>query len=308
MPTAELTPADYRRYLEPRTLARVSALELRARLVIEGLMQGQHRSPHQGSSVEFAQHRPYVAGDDVRRVDWKVFGRSDRIYIKQYQEETNLPLVLVVDASESMAFGSQRFDGHAWTKYDHATAVAAVLAYLATSQQDSVGIGVFDTTLARYVKPSNRAGQWKTVVNEMVQTPRRAKTGTGKVLDQVADKLGHRSVVCLISDLFDDLDSLKKGLRHLRYRKHEVIVLQVLDPQEVDFPFDDVTLFQGMEGAGDLLTEPRALRQGYLDQLRQFTDEAKKLCRGMNVDFHRFNAADPLDVALSTFLAGRLAR
>ena len=300
-------PADYRRYLQPSTLARVTALDLRARFIVEGMMQGQHRSPFQGSSVEFAQHRPYVPGDDTRRVDWKVFGRSDRIYIKQFQEETNLPLLLVVDASESMGFGSQVFDGHPWTKYDHATSIAAALAYLAVNQQDTVGLAVFDTTLRKYLKPSNRAGQWKTLIQEMQQTPRGDKTGTGKVLDQVADKLSHRSLIVLISDLFDDLDSLKSGLRHLRYRKHEIVVLQLLDPQEVDFPFEDVTLFKGLEQAGDLLTEPRALREGYLKQLNDFTDATKKLCRSMNIDFRRFNSGEPLDAALSTFLAERLA-
>ena len=304
---ADAPAADYRRYLQPSTLARVTALDLRARFIVEGMMQGQHRSPFQGSSVEFAQHRPYVPGDDTRRVDWKVYGRSDRIYIKQFQEETNLPLLLVVDASESMGFGSLNFDGHPWTKYDHATSIAAALAYMAVNQQDTVGLAVFDTTLRKYLKPSNRAGQWKTLIQEMQQTPRGDKTGTGKVLDQVADKLGHRSLIVIISDLFDDLDSLKSGLRHLRYRKHEIVVLQLLDPQEVDFPFEDVTLFKGLEQAGDLLTEPRALREGYLKQLNDFTDATKKLCRGMNIDFRRFNTAEPLDAALSTFLAERLA-
>src|SRR5437588_5054312 len=142
--------ADYRKYLDPRTLARIGSLDLRARLIVEGLMTGMHRSPYQGISVEFAQHRPYVAGDDIRHVDWKVFGRNDKIYLKQYQEETNLQLVLVVDASESMGFGSVGSGKEAWTKYDHATAIAGSLAYMAIQQQDSVGLAIFDQVRSRY--------------------------------------------------------------------------------------------------------------------------------------------------------------
>ncbi|HLL90602.1 MAG TPA: DUF58 domain-containing protein [Tepidisphaeraceae bacterium] len=300
--------ADYRKYLDPRTLARIGALDLRARLIVEGLTAGQHRSPYQGISVEFAQHRPYVQGDDIRHIDWKVFGRSDKFYLKQYLEETNLQLIPIVDASESMGYGTVTDgDGHTWTKYDHATAIAASLAYMAIGQQDSVGLAIFDQQLSRYFKPSNSPGQWKTVVNELQQVPRWNKTNTGKILGQLAEKLTHRSLLVILSDFFDDLDSLKQGLRHLRYKKHEIMVLQVLDPTEIEFPFEDVTMFKGLEESGELLTEPRALRDGYLEQLREFTDGLKKICRRMNVDYHRFSSGDSLDVALSGFLANRAA-
>jgi uncharacterized protein (DUF58 family) len=301
------TASDYRKFLDPRTLAKVGSLELRARLIVEGLMAGMHRSPYQGISVEFAQHRPYAAGDDIRHVDWKVFGRTEKVYLKQYLQETNLDLVCMVDASESMGFGSIDIPGGRWTKYDHATAIAASLAYMAIQQQDSVGLAIFDQTLARYFKPSNSPGQWKLVVNELQQIPRWNKTNTGKILDQLAEKLTHRSLIVILSDFFDDLNSIKQGLRHLRYKKHEIMVFQILDPQEIEFPFEDVTMFKGMEELGDLLTEPRALRQGYLDQLAAFTEDLKKVCRGMNIDFHRFSSGDALDVALSQFLATRLA-
>src|SRR6478736_2211155 len=299
--------ADYRKYLDPRTLARIASLDLRARLIVEGLMTGMHRSPYQGISVEFAQHRPYVAGDDIRHVDWKVFGRSDKIYLKQYLEETNLHLICIVDASESMGYGTVRADGATWTKYDHATAIAASLAYMAIQQQDSVGLAIFDQSLSRYFKPSNSPGQWKIVVTELQQVPRWNKTNTGKILDQIAEKLNHRSLIVLLSDFFDDLGGIKKGLRHLKYKKHEVMVFQILDPTEIDFPFEDVTLFKGLEGMGDLLTEPRALREGYLEQLNSFTEELKRMCRGMHIDFTRMNSSDSLDVSLSSFLATRSA-
>jgi uncharacterized protein (DUF58 family) len=300
------TATEYRRFLDPRTLAKLGSLELRARAVIEGVMTGAHRSPLQGASVEFDQHRQYVVGDDIRHVDWKVYLRNEKIYLKQYVEETNLQLILVVDASESMGFGSIDVGGgQTWSKYDHATSIAASLAYMAIQQADSVGLAIFDQQVARYFKPSNSPTQWKLVVNEMQQVPRWNKTGIGRVLDQIADKLHHRSVIVLISDLFDDVESIQQGLRHLRYKKHDVLVMQVLDPQEIEFPFEDVTLFKGLESLGELLTEPRSLRDGYLEQLSRHTERIQRLCRGMSVDFSRFNVADPLDVTLSEFLARR---
>jgi uncharacterized protein (DUF58 family) len=297
---------EYRKYLDPRTLARIASLDLRARLIVEGLMTGMHRSPYQGASVEFAQHRPYVFGDDIRHVDWKVLAKTDRIYLKQYIEETNLHLICVVDASESMGYGTVGSDA-TWTKYDHATAIAASLSYMAIQQQDSVGLAVFDKELKKYLKPSNSPGQWKTITHELTLVPRNAKTGTGHVLDQLAEKLTHRSLIVILSDFFDDIAGLQKGLRHLRYKKHELMVFQVLDPTEIEFPFEDVTLFKGLEQMGELLTEPRALREGYLEQLNGFTDELKKMCRGMHIDFTRMNSGEALDVSLSSFLATRSA-
>src|SRR5438067_5298525 len=275
--------SEYRKYLEPKTLARISALDLRARLIVEGLMTGMHRSPYQGISVEFAQHRPYVAGDDIKHVDWKVFGRSDKIYLKQYLEETNLHLICIVDASESMAYGTVGDADARWSKYDHATAIAASLSYMAIQQQDSVGLAIFDNELKRFFKPSNSPGQWKIVTHELQIVPRLKKTSIGRVLDQLAEKLTHRSLIVLLSDFFDDPASIRQGLRHLRYKKHELMVFQVLDPTEIEFPFEDVTLFKGLEELGELLTEPRALREGYLEQLTKFTDELKRMCRSMHV-------------------------
>jgi uncharacterized protein (DUF58 family) len=298
---------DYRKYLQPRTLARISALDIRARLIVEGLMAGMHRSPYQGISIEFAQHRPYVPGDDIRHVDWKVFGKTDKIYLKQYLEETNLHLICVVDASESMGYGSIVEGADKWTKYDHATAIAASLSYMAVQQQDSVGLAIFDSDLRRFFKPSNSPAQWKLVTHELTLVPRLKKTSTGRVLDQLAEKLTHRSLVVLLSDFFDDSETLTQGLRHLRYRKHEVMAFQILDPMEIDFPFEDVTLFKGLEGGGELLTEPRSLREGYLAELAEFTHDLKQMCRGMHIDFTRMNSGEPLDVSLSAFLATRSA-
>jgi len=240
-------------------------------------------------------------------VDWKVLAKTDRVYLKQYIEETNLHLICVVDSSESMGFGTVGDQDAPWTKFDHATAIAASLAHMAIQQQDAVGLAVFDREMKKYLKPSNSPGQWKTITQELTIMPRNAKTGTGHVLDQLAEKLTHRSLIVILSDLFDDLKGIAQGLRHLRYKKHEVMVFQVLDPMEIEFPFEDVTLFKGLEGLGDLLTEPRALREGYLEQLNSFTEELKRMCRGMHVDLTRMNSSESLDVTLSGFLATRAA-
>jgi uncharacterized protein (DUF58 family) len=199
-------------------------------------------------------------------------------------------------------------DGAAsWTKYDHATAIAASLSYMAIQQQDSVGLAIFDQALSRYFKPSNSPGQWKIVVQELQQVPRWNKTNTGKILDQIAEKLTHRSLIVILSDFFDDIGSIQQGLRHLRYKKHEVMAFQILDPAEVEFPFEDTTLFKGLEEAGELLTDPRALREAYIAELARFTADLQKTCRGMHIDFVRMNSGEPLDVALSGFLATRAA-
>src|SRR5450432_4208885 len=170
------TITDYRKYLDPRTLAKISSLDLRARLIVEGLTSGQHRSPYQGISVEFAQHRQYVQGDDIRHVDWKVLAKTDKIYLKQYLEETNLHLICMVDASESMGYSSITEGVNHWSKYDHATAIAAALSYLAIQQQDSVGLAIFDNELKRFFKPSNSPGQWKVITRELSQVPKLKKT------------------------------------------------------------------------------------------------------------------------------------
>lgn len=303
---ADLT--QHRRYLDPVALAKASTLEIRARQIVEGLLTGSHRSPYMGSSVEFAQHRQYAAGDDVRRVDWRVFGRSDRVFIKQFEEETNLPIVLIVDASQSMSYGSPPHDklrGDEWTKYDHATSLAATLAYLAHKQQDTVGLAVFDKALARYLRPSNSAMQWRTIIEELARVPRTEKADTGKILDQVTEQINHRSLVFVVSDFFDDLGSIQRGLKHLRHRKHEVVALQVLDHQEIAFRFDDVTLFKGMEQLGDLLVEPTALRDAYVEQMTAATDALASSCRKLGVDYHRLDTGDPLDVQLHNILGVR---
>jgi len=304
MPTDELLQEDYRKYLDPKVLAKIAALDLRARLIVEGYIQGIHKSPYQGFAVEFAQHRQYSPGDDLKFLDWKVFGRTDRYYIKQYEEETNLNCLFVVDCSESMAYNS----GDGLSKYDYGLSLAAAIMYLALQQQDSVGLALFDTDVKKYIRPSNNPTQWKLLIHEMHDQTGPAKTSLGAVLHDLAERLSRRSLVVLVSDLFDDPRETIKGFQHLRYKRHEVIVFHVMDPYELTFPFEQTTLFKGLEFYPELLCEPRALRDGYLREVHRFTREIKRGCRDMHIDYELMETSRPLDVALSVYLATRAAR
>jgi len=302
---------DYRQYLDPKVLAKIQALDIRARLIVEGFITGMHRSPYKGFSVEFAQHRPYVQGDDIRYIDWKVFGRSDRHYIKQYEEETNLQVMLLVDASESMTYAgsdAKSWKPGGWRKFDHATSMAASLAYVALHQQDSAGLAVFDQKIRHFIKPSNNPKQWRTIVDELTTVPKTQKTRTGAILDEVAEQLRHRSLIVLISDLFDDPNNIVKGLQHLRYKRHDLIIMQVLDHDEIAFPFESTTLFKGLEETGEIVAEPRALREAYLEELNKHASIIKDACHKMHVDYVQVDTSLPLDVTLPGFLATRAAR
>jgi len=297
---------DYRQYLNPRVLAKIGALDIRARLIVEGFISGMHRSPYKGFSIEFAQHRPYTSGDDIKFIDWKVFGRTDRHYIKQYEEETNLQVMLVVDASASMGYGSAR--NPPWRKYDHAISIAASLSYAALQQRDSAGLAVYDSRIRRIIRPSNNPRQWRIMIEELSATVGEQKTDTGIVLEQIAEEIKHRSLVILVSDLFDDPERLIKGVRHLRYRRHDLICLQVLDHDELDFPFNQTTMFKGMEEAAELVVEPQALREAYLKELAEHNDRIRDACHQLRVDCVQIDTSVPLDVSLPNFLASRAAR
>jgi uncharacterized protein (DUF58 family) len=299
------TPDDPRRYLDPKVLARISGLELRARLALEGYLSGMHHSPHTGLSIEFADHRQYTQGDDLRRLDWKVFGKTDKYYIKEYEQETNLNVVLVVDGSESMHYRSR---DDILTKYEYATCLCAAVAYLALQQRDAVGLAVFDDHLKHFLRPANNADQWKALVRELCLHTGRGETSLGRVLGELAERLARREVIVLISDLFDDPEAALRGFKQLRFRRHELIVWNLWDDAELRFPFTGPTLFDGLERGGRLLTEPTALRERYLAEVEQFQERMKRGCGAMQVDYVVFNTSAPLDGALSAYLATRTVR
>jgi uncharacterized protein (DUF58 family) len=291
------------RYLDPVTLAKVRSLELQARFVVEGYLSGMHKSPYHGFSVEFAQHREYVPGDDIKHVDWKVYGRTGRFYLKQYEEETNLALWLMLDISESMNYASGPV-----SKYDYACMAGAGLAYLTLTQQDSVGLVAFDDQVRSFLKPSSQRSHLKEIVRIMNRGGAREKTNIAPIFHELAERIPRRSIVVLMSDLLDDVPNILAGLRHLRYKGHEVVVFHVLDAAELDFPFQEATLFRGLEQLPELLTDPRSLRDGYLEQLNAHVNAIMRGCRDQNVDYVGLRTDMNLSVALSGYLAKRLAR
>jgi uncharacterized protein (DUF58 family) len=289
--------------IDPKIISRVAKLDLRARLVVEGYVSGMHKSPYKGFSVEFAEHREYTPGDDLRYLDWKVFGKTDRYYIKQYEEETNLVCHLVLDTSESMDFGTEGI-----RKFDYAATIAASLAYLIFGQHDAAGLTTFDEKVRKVLPAGSHAGHLRRIFETLEKAKPGGKTSLGQVLTQVSDQLRKRGLVVVISDLVGDVDDVLRGLRRLRGHKHDVIVFQVLDPSEIDFPFDQMTLFDGLEEQPDLLADPKSLRKSYLDHLADFRQRLKAGCLAERIDVVEMNTRTPLDVALTSYLAKRTAR
>lgn len=293
------------RNLDPAVLARIGSLELRARMVVEGYFTGMHHSPHHGVSIEFADHRAYVQGDDLRSIDWKVFGRTDKYYIKEYEQESNLNLMLVVDASESMKYRS-RSEG--MSKYEYATTMAGAIAYLALQQQDSVGLALFAERITKFLRGSNNTQQWKTIMQELSQHAGASKTAIDRTLHELAERLTRRSLIILISDLLVEPEGIARGLQKLRYHQHEPMVWHVLDDAELHFPFDGPTKFVGLEDEGTLLLDARAMRPRYLHELRRFQEQLRSACGKARVDYATFNTAHSLGVTLAAFLGVRAAR
>lgn len=296
---------NYQKYLDPQTLAKLAGLELRARAIVEGYVSGLHRSPYHGFSIEFAEHREYVPGDDLRFVDWKVYGKSDKYYLKQYEEETNLICNVVLDTSESMQY--QGPDAPL-SKLEYASCVAASIAYMVLQQQDSVGLTTFDREIRQLIRPSSNPSHLKQLLHVMQESVPQRKTSTGPILHELAERLKKRGIILILSDLFDDVRSLVTGLKHLRHRRHEVIVFQVLDPAELDFPFQQNTLFRGLEQLPEVTTDPRSIRKAYLAEFHKFLQAVQGGCRELHVDYLQLRTDQPLDIALSSFFASRASR
>jgi len=290
-----------RRFLPPEAVARIARLEILARNVVEGFLSGLHRSPYMGQSVEFAQHREYAPGDDIRRIDWKVWSKTDRYYIKQYEEETNLRTTLLVDLSESMLFGS-----HKLSKYEYACQIAASLAYLLIRQQDSVGMISFDDAIRFTVPSSSKQNHLQSILSSLdIQKPAK-KTDLQTLLAQVADQQTRRGLVVLISDLFVDRAGLFKGLKLLRTRGHDVMVFHVMDDEELDFNYAGTTKFEGMEETGDLICDPRSLREGYMAAITAFIDDIRRHCTRQMIDYQTVRTSEHIDAVLAHYLTHRV--
>jgi len=289
------------KYLDPKTLTKLGNLDLKARLIVEGYISGQHKSPYHGFSVEFAEHREYTPGDDLKHLDWRVFAKSDRYYIKQYEQETNLRSYILLDTSESMKYASP---GNI-SKLEYACYIAASLSYLLIKQQDSVGMVLFDSKIKKFVPASSSPAHLRLLLHELGQITPEARTDTGSIFHDLAERIKRKGLVVILSDLFDDPEKLLFGLQHFRHKRHECIVFQILDDFEMGFPFDNMTQFEGYEGWQELICDPRNLRKGYMEEYQAFTEKMRRGCRNNKIDFVPINTKMPLDVSLSAYLATR---
>ena len=287
-------------YLDPKALMRLKRMDLVARLAVEGFISGLHKSPHRGYSIEFAEHREYTPGCDPKHIDWRVYGRMDKWYIKQYEEETNLRAFIVLDTSASMDYTSGGL-----TKFQYGAYLSASLAYLMISQQDSVGLVACSDQVVKRIPPRSSPGHLRVVCAALEGIKPERTTRLVGVLDEIAANLKRRSLVIVVSDLFDDEQAVVRSLKHLRHRRHEVIVFHVLDPTEVEFPFEDYTVFEDMENADEVQTDPQLLRDAYLAEFSRFMKTVQRGCREAGIDYCQANTAQPFDECLGTYLAKR---
>jgi len=286
--------------LDPAVLARISNLTLRARTVVEGVLSGLHRSPHHGSSVEFVEHKEYSPGDELKHVDWKVLGRSDKYYVKQFEEETNLKCHLILDTSGSMGYASGDV-----SKFEYARTLAASLAYLMLKQGDSVGIVTFADRTVQHVPPRSKSSHLQAVVELLEKAAPAGKTGLANTLGELAERMRRRSLLIVLSDLFDTTDRVLGSLKQFRHRRHELILFHILDTAEIEFPFNRLTLFRSMEDSRRVLSDAARIGQRYRDEVAAFIERYRSECLSDQIDYQLINTAQPLDQALARYLAAR---
>lgn len=292
------------RFLDPAVIAALGTMELKARTVVEGFLSGLHRSPYKGFSVEFAEYRQYMPGDDLSTLDWKVYARTDRHYVKKFEEETNLECHLLLDVSRSMSYRG----GAALSKVEYGSVLAASLAYLMHRQRDATGLIEFDEKITGRLPASARPGHLHAILLALEQIAPGSRSSIERPLHQLADALGKRSLAVLISDLLDDPDRVVRGLKHLRFRGTDVIVFQVLDPHELNFPFKGASRFTDIESADEVTAEPSRVREGYLREISALTARYEKELRGAGIDFLMLDTSKPLDFALLAYLDARSRR
>ena len=288
------------RFLDPAVLARLGTLELKARAVVEGLLSGLHRSPYKGFSVEFAEYRQYLPGDDLSTIDWKVYARTDRHYVKKFEEETNVNCHLLLDISASMGYGSRGV-----TKLDYGGLLASSLAFLMNRQRDAVGLTTFDDAIVTMVPPSARPSHLRSILVTLDQTTLGHRTDVSKPLHLMADGIGKRGLVVLISDLLDEPDRVVDGLRHFRFRGSEVIVFHLLDPAELTFPFERAARFRDIELGDEVMAVPSVVRQEYLDALQAAVERYKRELGSEGIDYRLVDTSTPLEFALISYLSTR---
>ena len=292
--------SDSINFLDPSILAGLDNLELRARVVVEGFLSGMHKSPHRGFSVEFNDYRNYNRGDDMRHVDWKLYARSDKFYIKQYEDETNVRCVIVLDTSASMAYSSGGI-----SKLNYGVTLASALAYFIMRQRDAVGLITFDDEIKEFLPPKCRQPHLMRILRALSQVKPGTKTDVVKPLTNLAATLTKKSIVVLITDMLDDEERIIRTLQNLRAMGNDVITFQVMDDAELNFPFNEASEFIDMENNESFITTPATIRKSYLDNLNEFLSFCKKQCQTSGVDYCLLNTANPLDEALSSYMSKR---
>ncbi len=296
------TPANTAtRYLDPAALMQIRSLELRAKAVVEGFFAGLHRSPYHGFSVEFTEYRQYVPGDDPRYLDWRLYARSDRYYVKRFEDETNLRCHLLLDTSRSMTYGSLGF-----SKSEYARTLAATLGYFLSLQRDAVGLIRFAERIEEFIPARYRVGHLRRIMLALERPAEGRATQLAKPLDEVAERVRKRGMLVLLSDLLASLDDVETKLGYFRARGHEVVLFQLLDPAELTFDFQDPALFFDVETQQEIYVDPEQTRQNYLERLRQHLDAVETICNKLGVDLYRLTTDTPLEVALGDFLRSRL--
>jgi uncharacterized protein (DUF58 family) len=292
--------AGKQKYLDPAGLHRVGNMELVAKEVVEGFLTGRHRSPYHGFSVEYLDHRAYTPGDEIRNLDWKIVARSDKYYVKLYEEETNLRAYILLDCSSSMQFSSGDQSKLSWGSY-----LAAALTYLLLRQNDAVGLVEFDSGVRKFIPPRAHPTQFRRILDSLDGIEPGGETDVGAVLHEAAERTKRRGLIIVISDLIDNEESIASGLGHFRHNNHEVIVFHTMDPAELEFPYDRLTRFKDMEGAGRVVVNPKSLRARYLSRISQFTDTVKRDCFERRISYELCDTSQPYDKFLAAYLDKR---
>ena len=293
--------SDYKRYLDPSVISKLNSLELKARLVVEGFMVGLHKSPYHGFSVEFTEHRPYMQGDSLKDIDWKVYGKTEKFFIKQYEEETNLKSYLLLDTSRSMTYASE---GNI-SKLEYATTLVAALSYLMLKQQDAVGLTLYSDKINKYYPPRANRTYLRELLKSLGEISSSDKTNTAICLNLIAEKINRRGLVIIISDFFDDVSSILSALKHFRYQKNEVIVFQVLDPIERSFAFGKDAIFKDLESGDEITTQPFQIQKSYKEAMEQFITKIKNECLNSNIEYNLIETTVPFDKALFSYIQKR---
>lgn len=285
---------------DPVTLSKIASMELRARLIVDGVLSGIHKSPYKGSSIEFLEHKEYSPGNEIKHIDWKVLAKTDKYYVRQFEEETNLKCFVFLDTSGSMGYKSTGV-----SKFEYAATLAASLSYLLLKQSDLVGLVSFSDRVLQYIPPRSRLAHFHAILNALTESKTMGKSNAGVILSEFIEKIGRRSLIIIISDFFDDTKKIIHQLKYFQFKKNEIILFQILDPYELTFPFETITFFESMEDDRRILADPKSIKSRYLSEINHFLEKFKQSCFENQIDYWLINSSIPLDQALIKFLERR---